>query len=605
MVHANVPGSSLPASLADAIAFSSNAANTSPGAVPYFAPGRAIEFDFGGGLGVQSARPEATIQAADLARGVNAPPISEGVNRVLNDPTQSWEVPSVRPAPPPIGSFSDPGEVAAYDAMARAQAQVPDRLEADRARPLPALPSPIDVRVLGGQPGVELAPEGVRTGAPYQTTAPATADDQPNFLRSLYEGTLFGEEGPSSWVPGVGWLKAGEKVFNPETGYLARGFDEVERLFGNRDIRMDESGVVQGRRRTVGDLPLTDRYSLPDQSGFQGGRGGAGSGGVGPVTNTGVTPLPTDSRGVTPMPTIVGGGPSYDDLSLGADGSGMGKTTPSFEELLEVARSGAIEGGQRAARQRGLDPLNYTDLFTGEAQRIGETVPVPTSDAPTDFSAYFTPDFGPSTLAGEEARLRGAYGRDVRAITPSGFERGYFGSSFGDPTIQNILAERRAPAEQFIQRAAARGQLKPRGQEAARDVLGRQESVGRAALGTERDLLTKRYRSDLTGIGHEAAEGAAGFTLGGAFDPQSFSNRISEAAARSGAQFEGELRGAAGPPGTYFDPQAALLAGGIQGPRNLGAGGGGIQNVLEARRTGGRDTRRGYGRRGLGTTGAF
>jgi hypothetical protein len=513
-------------------------------------------------------------------------------------------VPSVKPTPPPM-----PPQ---FDAAAIARG-LPDRVTADRARtelndrvqaqrgeqqPVPFVRAPtdpykerpegypslsademaqvLDQRGPRGGPGLPhpqtgywlnaLNPAGAKptTAMPPMRDADDPASVQaggPGFFQNLRAGSLF-EGDPPNWFPGVAMLNAGGKIFDPEEGYLARFYDQFD----------------PDRKRTVGDPPLIDRYSLPDQSGFQGGGGGAGSGGTtggGPE----VTPPPTDDEGT----------PGVDD-----------EIAPSFEELLATARGEAVTGGLREARLRGLNPLDYTSLFEEEARRIGGTIPVPppivggVPNAPTNFESFFLPNFGSRTLDLEQQRQRNVFGQQVGAFTSPGFERGFFPSSFDDATIESILARRLAPAQQFLTNASARGRLNPRGLQAAQLNLRGQGDVARSTLSELGGNILQGNRDLLAGIGREAATGAREFTLGGSFDPGAFRERIGSAASEAGGRFESDLRRAAGPQGTFFDPQAALSAGGtFQGPQNIG----GIADALSNRRRL-QDTRRGLGSRG-------
>jgi hypothetical protein len=545
-------------------------------------------------------------------------------------------VPPVKPTPPSMTPQFDAAAIARglpdRVTAERARAEFNDRLQAQIGgqQPVPFVPAPTDpykgrpegypslsademAQIQAGYPGGPqvphplteywlnaLNPAGAASWAPDipgVTDMPPTPQDQApasaqaggqdlGFLQNLYRGN----KEPPNWWPGVGAIRAGEAFFDPEEGALAKFYDQFD------------PGVRAGgeRSRTVGDLPLTDRYSLPDQAGFQGGRGGAGSGGVGPATNTGVTPLPTNmndpTTGVWPMPTIVGGGgPGV------VDGSGMGKTTPSFEDLLATARGEAVSGGRREALLRGLNPIDYESLFEEEARRIGGTIPVPppvvggVPNAPTNFASFYTPDFGSRTLDLEQERQRNVFGQQVGAFTSPGYERGFFPSTFDDATIESILARRRAPAQQVLTNASARGRLNAQGLEAAQLNLRNQAGVARSTLSELGGGILEQNRNLLAGIGREAATGAREFTLGGSFDPGSFRDRISSAASEAGGRFESDLLRAAGPQGTFFDPRAALSAGGTgQGPQNIG-----ISDALAQRRRR-RDTSR-----GLGSTGAF
>lgn len=267
----------------------------------------------------------------------------------------------------------------------------------------------------------------------------------------------------------------------------------------------------------------------------------------------------------------------------------------AINAMIEEARQRAMASGTQAAQSRGLDPALYNALFQQEITRLLGGLPSDrTTWTDSQLRATLGPQFGADTLNAEQSRLRNVYGQQVGAFTPAGFEYSLVPDTFDDAAIDSVYQQQFGDAQQYLERARARGNLTDAGYNAAYGGLLGQGETAKATLGQLGETLLSKYRADIGDIGTQARQGAQGYTLGQSFDPGQYEQRITDRVGEYGDRVSGELRGLAGD-NALFDPATLYTAGGIaQGVTS------GNRSALAAalERNNNREAPRGLGNRG-------
>jgi len=201
---------------------------------------------------------------------------------------------------------------------------------------------------------------------------------------------------------------------------------------------------------------------------------------------------------------------------------------------------------------------------------------------------YFGSDLWENTLAGERTAERSQLTRGYESEVPQGFESTYIPDTADDALIESIVGGQYSEAEDYLNRAKARGTLNDVGFNTASTAL-RNQRAGAVARGNELGLgVLETGRQSLKDIDKQARSGITNWDFGDTYDPTAWSGKIKSGASAFTGGLEGKLRNAFGST-EFFDPEAFIAKGGkAQGAIN--PGGSALQDAIseeEKRRTAG------------------
>ena len=184
---------------------------------------------------------------------------------------------------------------------------------------------------------------------------------------------------------------------------------------------------------------------------------------------------------------------------------------------------------------------------------------------------YFGSDLWENTLAGERTAERNQLTRGYETEVPQGYETTYIPDTADDALIESIIGGQYTEAEDYLNRAKARGTLNDVGYNTAATALKNQRS-GAVARGNELGLgVLETGRQGLRDIDKQARSGITNWDFGDKYDPTAWSGKIKSGASTFTGGLEGKLRNAFGST-EFFDPEAFIAKGGkAQGAINPGA----------------------------------
>ena len=201
---------------------------------------------------------------------------------------------------------------------------------------------------------------------------------------------------------------------------------------------------------------------------------------------------------------------------------------------------------------------------------------------------YFGSDLWENTLASERTAERNQLTRGYESEVPTGFESTYIPDTADDALIESIIGGQYTEAEDYLNRAKARGTLNDVGFNTASTALKNQRA-GAVARGNELGLgVLETGRQSLKDIDKQARSGITNWDFGDTYDPTAWSGKIKSGANTFTSGLEGKLRNAFGST-EFFDPESFIAKGGkAQGAIN--PGGSALQDAIseeEKRRTAG------------------
>lgn len=264
----------------------------------------------------------------------------------------------------------------------------------------------------------------------------------------------------------------------------------------------------------------------------------------------------------------------------------------AFQSDLASAIAGARQGGLSAINERGLDETQYLPLINREIDRISGTIP----DLDSAPDRFFGPTFGANVLDREQNRLRSQYGNQVSSAFTPNYAVNAIPDTYDDAVLERIFGERLTPAQQYVDRAYARGNLNDIGKQRALSILDRQGQEGRARLQSIGGDVLSGYRSQLGDVATNARNAASGYQLGSNFNLDDFVSRANTLQGNFGRDLEGNLRQAVGGEQLFNLDSLLAEAGSFQGAQNNA---GGLLDKIAERE------KQKQQARGLGTQGAF
>lgn len=265
-------------------------------------------------------------------------------------------------------------------------------------------------------------------------------------------------------------------------------------------------------------------------------------------------------------------------------------TTGSLENAINSARGAASS----TLASRHLSTDEFMPLIENELMRVKGTIP----DTSTNPGTYFGPDLADTVLNREQSNRRTNYTNTLNQTFTPTYAQGQWSDAADDPILTSILGEASGTAQSAIERAKARGQLDDTGYTAAINRLGQSTTTGMAKAQTLGHTVIDRDRQALEDIANQGRTAASSYTLGGSFDPKTYSDEASSLYGTQKGTFEGDVRGAVGDPNQFYDIGSIIDFGGReQGAQNPTSSP--LADVLAQR-----ETAR-TARRGLGSTGTF
>jgi len=266
----------------------------------------------------------------------------------------------------------------------------------------------------------------------------------------------------------------------------------------------------------------------------------------------------------------------------------------TFNTGLESAVAGARGAAQNTLTSRHLSTDEFMPLIEQALTTTRSSVP----DLAGNPSSYFGPDFADTVLNREQGNRRTNYTNTLNQTFTPTYSQGQWADTADDPIISSLLGEASGQAQSAVERAKARGQLDDTGYTAAMNRLTQATTTGQSKAQALGHTVIDRNRQALEDVANQGRTAASSYTLGGSFDPKTYSDQASSLLGQQKGTFEGDVRGAIGDPNQFYDIGSIIDFGGReQGAQNTASSP--LADVLAKRET---DR---TARRGLGSTGTF
>jgi hypothetical protein len=244
------------------------------------------------------------------------------------------------------------------------------------------------------------------------------------------------------------------------------------------------------------------------------------------------------------------------------------KDTADFQGRVGGAKALAKDYGSSKLRTMGIDD-NYGIMSAYENALNKAQGNIPNLDPSP--GTYFGSDLWENTVGDIRTQNRNKITRGYESEVPVGFESTYIPDTADDQLIQSIINEQFGEANEYIDRAKARGTLNDVGYGTASRALG-QQKAGAFERANQQGLgVLETGRQSLKDIDKQARQGLTNWDFGDQYDPSAWTGKIKSGAAAFTGGLEGKLRNAFGST-EFFDPEALIAKGGkTQGAVNPGA----------------------------------
>jgi hypothetical protein len=240
----------------------------------------------------------------------------------------------------------------------------------------------------------------------------------------------------------------------------------------------------------------------------------------------------------------------------------------SFQGRLSGAYANAQNYGSSQLRNLGItDDYGIMSSYQTALDKARGVVP----ELDPNPGTYFGNDLWENTLSGAKTQQRNKLTKGYESEVPTGFESTYIPDTADDALIQNIINEQYGEADEYLNRAKARGTLNDTGYGSASRALAQQKAGAVDRANTLGMGVLETGRQSLKDIDKQARQGLTNWDFGDQYDPSSWSGKIKTGAQTFTGGLEGKLRNAFGET-EFFDPEALIAKGGkTQGAVNPGA----------------------------------
>ena len=239
-----------------------------------------------------------------------------------------------------------------------------------------------------------------------------------------------------------------------------------------------------------------------------------------------------------------------------------------FATGLSSAQGNALTQGQSIFGGFGQET---SDRFTPELERLINATNVP--DLANNIGSFFDPNLANTILdRGRTSDIRG-FNNQLNQFAPVGFTDTSIQNTADDSIISGILANRREAANEFGDRAVARGSFNSAGRSAFDQSLDEQSLAGNAQLQALGGGVLGNERDTLRGLANQFRGNVNSFDFGQAApDIAGFQNTLGNRQTSLAGEREGNILNALGGQ-DIFDTSKAFLQGGAgQGAtNNIGA----------------------------------
>jgi hypothetical protein len=207
------------------------------------------------------------------------------------------------------------------------------------------------------------------------------------------------------------------------------------------------------------------------------------------------------------------------------------------------------------------DPWGLHEKFTHDVNEALGAIPGAETNVNLNYSDIFNKAKTGATTSQQNLLTQG-----VNALTPTGWEDRYAGSTLDDPILQEILNQQSGELTTNLQQQLDRGQISQGAFDYAKNQLG---NLSAGAMSTLQNLgggVLSGYRTTLDDILSNFNKSIANYQLGGNIKPEDFSKQVGSAAGKF--DLRGDIMKAFGNT-KLFDPNALISkASSVVGPSN-------------------------------------
>lgn len=233
-----------------------------------------------------------------------------------------------------------------------------------------------------------------------------------------------------------------------------------------------------------------------------------------------------------------------------------------FESTLNSSYNTALEDARNYFLSRGLNP----DDYTGVIQRAANSARTQVPDLAAAPGTYFT-NLGETAFGQEQESQRSKLLRAINSFAGDDFATRRIDPTSDDATLEAILQEQRASADEYVRNLLDRGVITGTGYEAAARDLEQQTYGARSRLNEVGNAELERGRGRANEIASGAKQRASNYTLGETFDPYAVQGQLDQAFADFFANLGNNIR-AAVPAGLFSTSGLGNIAGAAQGAGN-------------------------------------
>lgn len=233
-------------------------------------------------------------------------------------------------------------------------------------------------------------------------------------------------------------------------------------------------------------------------------------------------------------------------------------TVDKYNSQAPATQDLARRTAEMVFRQRGLDPSQYMDAINNQIENVAST------------GDYFSPTMADDIISRLEMGNRSSATNKVNSTFTPNYADKRIDDSWLDDTINSVIGTQFGDADTALKRAQDRGQFNQVGFDRAKAAEGTARTGATSKLNSlEGDVLSK-YRTELTGVGTQAANRASSIGLGDTFNLDDYTTQADNVVGRARTNAPGDLINALGGE-KLFDLQGLMNQGGeAQGAQNLG-----------------------------------